>query len=155
MSRNALFELVENVKEKITSEEYKNLVEEIAKMANDQDYIVSIFYIEYHKNVSGHMVKFSNEIKELKIKVRQSEITPQHRERVDEISKQKEYTETHPRFLLEILPRLYHRQLYNFLVLEGEYVGHDSDEDCSEDCEGPIASYVTQGVMFKISVDQN
>lgn len=155
MSRNALFELVENLKEKITSEEYKNLVEEIAKMANDQDYIISIFYIEYHTNVSGHMVKFANQVKELKIKVRQSEITPQHRERVDELTKQKEYRETHPRFIIEILPQMYHRQLYHTLALEGEYVSHDSDEECSEDCDGPIASFVTNSVMFKISLVDN
>lgn len=148
MSREILLELVDNLKEKISSEEYKNLVEEIAKMADTQDYIVSIFYIEYNKNVEGRMVKFDNGVNEMRFKIRQSELSPRFRERFDEYVKSPVYRPTHPQFLIEFLPKIYSRQLYNLLCLEGQYVTPDSDDDDEDDT--PIALYKTTSVMFKI-----
>jgi hypothetical protein len=85
----------------------------------------------------------------MRIKFRQSEISHQYRERLEEYVKYNVYREANPQFLTELLPKIYHRQLYNTLVIEGEYVGHDSDDE-SEDCDEPIALYVTNSIMFKI-----
>jgi len=147
MSRETLLELVDNLKEKISSEEYKNLVEEIAKMADTQDYIVSIFYIEYNKNVEGRMVKFDNEVNEMRFKIRQSELPQRFRERIDDYVKSPVYRPTHPQFLIEFLPKIYSRQLYNSLCLEDQYVTPDSDD---EEADEPIAIYKTTTVMFKV-----
>lgn len=152
MSRDSIFEIVENIKEKLTSEEYKTLLEEISKIRKDEDYIISIMYVDYipNQDVNGTSVKSS--VHEYKLKVNLNDFDQE-----EEVSRFnymivycKEYNDMDTNHVILCLPKIYHSQLMTILHSQFIWIGDDDDCDCSE-CHSKTVAYKTESVLVKVT----
>lgn len=149
MSRNRLLEMVEEFKEKITSEEYKNLANEIAQIPTNKKYLFSIFYIEYNGTNINEIFKLENRVREFKLCVSESNINPTYCVNVEEIVKMDAYIHIVPDEVIEFLPTIYHQQLYHLFCVSKQTIDVDSDND--EELNTEYVAYKTTSVMLKIT----
>lgn len=150
MSRTKLMEMVEDFKEKLTSEEYKNLANEISQVATNQKYLFSIFYIEYNATNMYDVFKLENRVREFKLSLSESEIAPTFRSNVDEFVKMDNYVHITPDEIIQFFPTLYHQQLYHLFCVSKHTIEQDSDDEEEEEQVGYVA-YKTLSVMLKVT----
>ena len=77
--REILLNMIDEFKEKISSIEYINIVEEISKIAKHDTYLLNIHYITYKTTLddkdSGWFSKYDNEVNELILKFNRQHLT--------------------------------------------------------------------------------
>jgi hypothetical protein len=153
MSRDSVLELIEGVKEKITSAEYKGIVEEVAKIPKNETYLISIMYVSYKPNVSHRSVKYKNHVCEYRICFHRSELTAHQLLHFDtEFSIHEQYRPVHTASLVHTLPEIYQTQLSQILCPSSHIVPlSDSDSEDDEECKH-VCQHATKTVRYKLSI---
>lgn len=154
--RNRLYEMVETMKDKLTDNEYKLFVEELAKMEPNIDYMLSLMYIKYNTNSTEHNAHVFGEVCEFKLRFNRYELDKAKLETFDKYYVTEDYRQIPVHSLVHMLPKLYHAHLHDILVPHETYVHDPNDDDNECDCDAcsngkKVVFYKTSQIQYKIT----